>query len=76
MLAFRVCRARVATLLEPDILRCLHSDFVQTEAVRYWGTVQGVIVTIPASSQLLVYGTLRPFSFRGADEADDLIRQA
>ena len=35
MLAFRVCRARVATLLELDILRCLHSDFVQAKAVRY-----------------------------------------
>ena len=38
MLAFRVCRVRAATLLEPDILRCLHSDSVhQTDAVRYMG---------------------------------------
>ena len=70
VLAFRVCRDRVATLLEPDILRCLHSDsdVIQAEAVRYRGTVQGVIVTVPASSQLLVrYVTA--VQFLGHDEA-------
>ena len=64
----RVFRDRVATLLEPDILRCLHSDSVQAEAVRYMGTIQGVIVTVPASSQLLVrYVTA--VQLRGLDEA-------
>ena len=66
MLAFRVCKARVATLLGPDILRCLHSDYVQAEAVRYMCTVHGVIVTAPASSELLVRYVTRPFSFWGS----------
>ena len=66
MLAFAVCRARVATLLELDILRCLHSDSVQAKAVRYMGTVHGVIVTAPASSHLLVrYVTAVQFLGRG-----------